>query len=97
MTNIPLSDAQARGRAIAASRALLGMDQETLGKRAGMSGATVSNVEQGKDAREPTLKAIRRVLRQRGITLSFDYANGRVVIVATFQDPNEEQDEDEFE
>lgn len=75
----------ALGRAVSAARMLAGWDQATLAAAAGVSGSTISNVERGSDARESTIRSVRRALRKGGITLHIDKTNGTAVIVTNFE------------
>jgi transcriptional regulator with XRE-family HTH domain len=87
---LPLSSAEALGRAVAAGRMLLGLDQAQLATEAGVSAATVSNVERGNDARPDTMKALRKALRQGGVTLCFDAKNGHASATIAFEEPEDE-------
>ncbi len=82
---------EAYGRMIAAGRMLAGLDQAQLAEAAGISAATVSNVERGNDAREDTRKAIRRALKKGGVSICFDTVNGLISTAITFEEPDEEE------
>jgi transcriptional regulator with XRE-family HTH domain len=97
MADIVMTHTKARGRALAAARYLLGLDQETLGSKAKISGGTVSNVEQGKDVKDITIKMLRRVLRRAGVTMNHDTINNRIVLVIDYRDPDEEDDGEDLE
>lgn len=86
-----LSHSEVQGRAIAAARLLAGLDQAGLAQLAGVSASTVSNVERGSDAREDTIVSIKKALRKAGITSSIDKVNGRAIIVATYEEPDEDE------
>lgn len=89
---IALNDTAAAGRLIAAGRMLAGWDQGRLAQAARVSSSTVSNVERGSDSRDDTIKALRRALRQQGVTLAFDKTNGLAVAALSFEAP---EDDDE--
>ncbi len=88
---ITISPVEALGRAIAAGRMLAGLDQGQLATIANLSGATVSNVERGNDARPDTVKAIRKALRQSGVTICFEASNGHASASITFEEPEDEE------
>lgn len=75
------------GRMVAAGRALAGLDQAGLAKAAGVSASTISNVERGSDAREETLRSIRKALRRSGISISIDRQNGLAHAAIRFDEP----------
>ncbi len=66
---------------IRASRALLGLKQEELAKKAGVSTGTLNNIERGfqKDPKLSTLKSIELALRSEGLEFSED-ADGTITI-----------------
>jgi transcriptional regulator with XRE-family HTH domain len=86
---VSISQAEAYGRMIAAGRMLAGLDQSQLAAIAGVSPATVSNVERGHDARDDTRRAIRKALRKSGVMVSWDTANGLAVAAITFEEPDD--------
>jgi transcriptional regulator with XRE-family HTH domain len=57
-------------RQIAAARGLLGLSQEKLAAAAGISRATLSNIESGSDTRASNLQAIEAVLVKRGVAFT---------------------------
>ena len=80
--------AEATGRMVGAARMLAGLDQTELAQLAGISPATVSNVEAGRtEARAATLKAIRKALKKIGITATHDATNGNISVVTNY-DPD---------
>ena len=87
-----LSSTAALGRVLEAARIMAGLDQAALGKEAGVAGSTVSNVENGHDARDETVKTIRRTLRKKGVSITFDTQNGLASVAIVFTEP---EDEDE--
>ena len=89
---ISLSQNEVRGRMIAAARMLSGFDQAKLGKAAGVTASTVSNVENGHDVRDDTYKSIRKALRENGVSVTFDKTNGLVAVSLVFEEP----DDDDF-
>jgi len=85
-----LDNEQARGRMLAAGRMLVGLDQGELAEKAGVSSSTVSNIERGRIvARPDTIKAIRKVLRNRGVSFTFDPANGHISASIRFEVPED--------
>jgi transcriptional regulator with XRE-family HTH domain len=88
-----LSNAQALGRTYAAARMMAGLDQAGLAAAAGVSAATVSNVERGRDSRPDTIKAIRRALVQEGVLVGFSKNNGLASVTISFA--ADESDEEE--
>ena len=88
---VPLSSVEALGRAIAAGRMLAGLDQAELATKAGLSAATVSNVERGNDARPDTIKAIRRALRNTRVTICFEPSNGHASATIAFEEPDDDE------
>lgn len=88
-----LSNSQALGRTYAAARMMAGLDQAALAAAAGVSAATVSNVERGRDSRPDTLKAIRRALVQEGVLVGFSKNNGLASVTISFA--ADEGDEEE--
>lgn len=83
---------EAQGRAVAAARMLAGMDQAKLGQEAGVSGATISNLERGNDVRAGTLKSVKRALRTAGVSMTVDSRNGRILLAADFDESDEDED-----
>ena len=84
--SIPIGENVATGRAIAAARLLLGLDQAGLAMLANVSPATISNVERGHGVRDDTLHAILSAVRRRGATVSID-RNGFASIAINFHEP----------
>lgn len=81
-----LDAAQAKGRMIAAGRMLAGLDQTDLAAASGVSASTISNVERGRiEARSATLKAIRKALRENGVTLTNDPTNFHISVGTTYE------------
>lgn len=80
-----------RGRMIAAGRMLAGMDQGELAESSGVSPSTISNVERGSEAREETIKGIRKALRRSGVTITLDVTNGLAIAAIRFDEPEEEE------
>lgn len=89
---VDISAQVATGRAFAAARMLAGFDQAELAELAGFSGSTISNVESGRDAREDTLKAIRKALRRAGVTVTNDKLNGLAVVALRYDEPDGDED-----
>jgi transcriptional regulator with XRE-family HTH domain len=89
---ITLTQQEALGRVLEAGRVLVGLDQAGLGSRAGLSGATISNVENGNDAKPETIKAIRAALRKSGVTISFDKTNCLAVAAISFAEPDDDDE-----
>jgi transcriptional regulator with XRE-family HTH domain len=83
---------EALGRTYAAARMLAGLDQATLAARAGLSAATVSNVERGRESKADTLKAIRRALSKEGVLVCFSRNNGLANVSISFASDEEEED-----
>ncbi len=88
--SIPIGENVATGRAIAAARLLLGLDQAGLAMLANVSPATISNVERGHGVRDDTLHAILSAVRRRGATVSID-RNGFASISINFHEPPTKQ------
>jgi transcriptional regulator with XRE-family HTH domain len=88
MISIPMN--QAQGRAIAAARILVGLDQAQLASLAGLSASTVSNVEKGRVATADSVKALRRALRAQGANLIF--GNDQAGASIAFVDRNSEDE-----
>lgn len=81
-----LTDQNIEGRAIAAARVLLGLEQSEIAARAKVSNSTVSNAENATvEARESTISAIRKALRRLGATVHIDRTNGRVLLAMDFE------------
>ncbi len=85
-----IASATVLGRMIAAGRMLAGLDQAALADAAGVSASTISNVERGSDAREDTIKSIRKALRRTGVTVTIDKSNGIAIAAIRFDEPDEE-------
>jgi transcriptional regulator with XRE-family HTH domain len=79
-----LSNSQALGRTYAAARMMAGLDQSALALQAGLSPATISNVERGRDSRPDTLKAIRLALNREGVLVAFSRNNGLATVSIAF-------------
>ena len=88
---IALSEDVAYGRYIHAARVLAGLDQNALGALAGVSGSTISNIENGRKANASTKKAVRSALYKKGVNLSF--GNDQINIGIAFVDRNREDDD----
>jgi len=84
--SIAIGENVATGRAIAAARVLLGLDQAALAMLASVSPATTSNVERGHGVRDDTLHSILSAVRRRGATVSID-RNGFASIAIYFHEP----------
>jgi len=84
--SIAIGENVATGRAIAAARILLGLDQAALATLASVSPATISNVERGHGVRDDTLHSILSAVRRRGATVSID-RNGFASIAINFHEP----------
>jgi transcriptional regulator with XRE-family HTH domain len=84
--SIPIGESIATGRAIAAARVLLGLDQVSLAASANVSTATISNVERGHGVRAETLHAILAAVRRRGATVTID-RTGYASIAINFHEP----------
>ena len=89
---LSLSNSEALGRTYAAARMLAGMDQAALALKAGLSGATVSNVERGREARPDTLRALRRALSRNGVLIAFSSNNGLASVSISFAADEGEED-----
>jgi len=89
---LSLTNAEARGRTYAAARMLAGLDQAALATEAGMSAATVSNVERGREGRPATLKAIRKALTRQGVLVGFSPSNGLASVSISFAADDEEEE-----
>lgn len=76
-----------QGRMVAAGRMLAGLDQAGLAEAAGVSPSTISNVERGSDARDETIRAIRKALRRSGVTIAIDRQNGLALTAMRFDEP----------
>jgi transcriptional regulator with XRE-family HTH domain len=85
--SIAISEDVATGRAIAAARMLLGLDQAALAALAKVSAATISNVEYGHGARDETILAIHKAIRRRGATIIIDRSNGFASVAIIFHQP----------
>lgn len=72
---------------MAAGRMLAGLDQAGLAEAAGVSASTISNVERGSDARDETIRAIRKALRRSGVTIAIDRQNGLALTAMRFDEP----------
>jgi transcriptional regulator with XRE-family HTH domain len=72
---------------VAAGRMLAGLDQAGLAEAAGVSASTISNVERGSDARDETIRAIRKALRRSGVTIAIDRQNGLALTAMRFDEP----------
>lgn len=92
MSALTLDQAEAQGRMIAAGRKLAGLDQAQLATAAGLSPATVSNVERGQEARSETLRALRKALRDSGVALMWDSRNCLVSVTAAFEERDSFED-----
>ena len=80
-----ISETEAYGRMIAAARSLAGLQQQQLGLIAGVSGATISNCETGKNyPQTATRRALRSTLKDLGVTCTFDGDNGNVTLTTHF-------------
>src|SRR5262245_841466 len=84
--SIAIGENVATGRAIAAGRMLLGLDQAALAALASVSPATISNVERGHGVRVDTLHNILSAIRRRGATVSID-RSGFASIAINFHEP----------
>jgi transcriptional regulator with XRE-family HTH domain len=89
---VTLDSTTALGRVIEAARVMAGLDQTGLAMASNVSPSTVSNVENGKDAREDTIRALRRALRKAGVTVVFDRTNGIAAATIAFEEPDEDDD-----
>jgi len=87
-----LSNAEARGRTYSAARMLAGLDQAALAVEAGVSAATVSNVERGREGRPATLRAIRKALTRQGVLVGFSPSNGLASVTISFAADDEEEE-----
>lgn len=88
---IALSEDAAYGRYIQAARVLAGLDQNELGALAGVSGSTISNIENGRNSTATTRKAVRGALFRKGVNLSF--GNNQINLGIAFVDRNQEEDD----
>jgi len=89
---LSLTNAEARGRTYAAARMLAGLDQAALAAEAGVSAATVSNVERGREGRPTTLKAIRKALTRQGVLVGFSPSNGLASVSISFAVDDQEEE-----
>ena len=87
-----LSNTEALGRTYAAARMMAGLDQASLAHEAGLSAATISNVERGRDSRDDTLRAIRRALARQGVLVAFSRNNGLASVAISFAADDGEED-----
>jgi transcriptional regulator with XRE-family HTH domain len=83
---IAVTREDARGRLVAAARILAGLDQNDLGALAGVSGSTISNLENGHKTMRSTLVAVDRALKGKGVNFSF--GEDMIVIGVAFADKN---------
>lgn len=88
--SIPMGESVATGRAIAAARIFLGLDQAALAALANLSTATISNVERGNNARDETVLAIYKAIRRRGAAITID-RNGFASVQIYFHQPRAPQ------
>jgi transcriptional regulator with XRE-family HTH domain len=88
---LKMSAQQARGRLFQAGRILAGLDQQALATIAGVSAGTISNIEQGKKSTDPSIKAVGRSLRGRGVNLTL--GNNQAGASICFVDKNAEEEE----
>jgi transcriptional regulator with XRE-family HTH domain len=88
-----LSNTEALGRTYAAARMLAGLDQLALAQAAGLSAATISNVERGRDTKPETVRAIRRALGKEGVLIAFSRNNGLATVTIAFATAEEEDDQ----
>jgi transcriptional regulator with XRE-family HTH domain len=63
---------------------MAGLDQAALAYAAGLSAATISNVERGRESRAETLRAIRRALGRKGVLVGFSENNGLASVTISF-------------
>ena len=84
--SIGIGENVATGRAIAAARMLLGLDQAALAALANVSPATISNAERGHGVRDDTLHTILSAVRRRGAAVTID-RNGFASIAINFHEP----------
>ena len=82
---IRCSEEEAFGRVVAAGRMLAGIDQATLGADAGVSGATISNVEQGRSSRVSTADAIVDALADYGVHIAYKKGVGVISAQASYR------------
>jgi transcriptional regulator with XRE-family HTH domain len=83
--SIAIGENVATGRAIAAARMMLGLDQAALAVLANVSPATISNAERGHGVRDDTLHTILSAVRRRGATITID-RNGYASIAINFHE-----------
>ena len=88
---IALSEDAAYGRYIQAARTLAGLDQNELGALAGVSGSTISNIENGRNSTATTRRAVRSALQRKGVNLCF--GNNQITLGIAFVDRNQEDEE----
>lgn len=79
-----LSNTEALGRTYAAARLMAGLDQVGLAQAAGLSAATISNLERGRDTRPDTTRAVRRALSKAGVLVAFSKNNGLASVTISF-------------
>jgi transcriptional regulator with XRE-family HTH domain len=89
---LSLTNAEARGRTYAAARMMAGLDQASVAAAAGVSAATVSNVERGREGRPDTIKAIKKALARQGVLVSFSSNNGLASVAISFAADEEEEE-----
>lgn len=86
-----LTNAEAPGRTYAAARMMAGLDQASVAVAAGVSAATVSNVERGREGRPDTIKAIKALARQ-GVLVSFSSNTGLASVAISFAADEQEEE-----
>lgn len=90
---IAITEDEAFGRFVEAGRVLAGLDQGALGALAGVSGSTISNIENGHKSTVPTRRAVRRALREKGV--NFGVSEDQIILGISFVDKNKTSDDEE--
>jgi transcriptional regulator with XRE-family HTH domain len=90
---IAITEDQAFGRLVEAGRILAGLDQGELGALAGVSGSTISNIENGHKTTSQTRKSVRRALREKGV--NFGLSEDQILLGIAFVDKNKSTDDED--
>jgi transcriptional regulator with XRE-family HTH domain len=71
---------------------MAGLDQASLAHAAGVSAATISNVERGRETKPETLRSVRRALSRKGVLVGFSANNGIASVTISFAADEGEED-----